>query len=138
MLRKPFRLFTLLRFFKFNCFRFFLLRSSYEHNFVFVEVFIAVTKFSFFLLPFKLFQIVCTCFVFFRMFYVVLGSLICCSFLLCSRFCLVVFGRLSSVSCLRLFMFVLLFSFFILHIVLGCCRKSTLFYVVWVVLHIFC
>ena len=46
------------------------------------------------------------------MFYVVLGCLICCSFLLCSRFCLVVFGRLSSVSCLRLFMFVLLFYIF--------------------------
>ena len=43
-------------YFKFNCLRLLFLRSSYEHNFVFVEVFVGVTKFSLFLLLLKLFQ----------------------------------------------------------------------------------
>ena len=60
-------------------------------------------------------------------FNVVFGCLVCFSFLLCSGLYSVVFGRLNSVSCLRLFMFVLLFSFFFVHIVSSHCRKSTLF-----------
>ena len=123
MLRKPFRLFTLLRFFKFNGFRLFWVVQVAN------EVFLGVTKFSLFLLLYDAFKVVSNCLgcsscfnsffnchVLFRMFYVVFGCLVCFSFLLCSGLCSVVFGRLNSVSCLRLFMFVFV-VFFIVHIV---------------------
>ena len=68
------------------------------------------------------------------MFYVVFGCLVCFSFLLCSGLCSVVFGRLNSVSCLRLFMFVFLFYVFSLftsfQVVVGnllCFRSFRLF-----------
>ena len=118
MLRRPFRLFTLLRFFKFNWFR--LLWVVQVAN----EVFLSVTKFSLFLLlydAFKVVQIVWVVQVVSIPFLIFMCSLGCftlsldvwCAsvFLLCSGLCSVVFGRLNSVSCLRLFMFVLLFFF---------------------------
>ena len=55
MLRKPFRLFTLLRFFKFNCLR--LLWVVQVAN----EVFLGVTKFSLFLLLYDAFKVVSNC-----------------------------------------------------------------------------
>ena len=144
MLRRPFRLFTLLRFFKFNCFR--LLWVVQVAN----EVFLGVTKFSLFLLlydafkvvskvfglfKFKLFQFVFNCHVLFRMFYVVFGCLVCFSVLLCSGLYSVVFGRLNSVSCLRCvpcsfccFLFSLFTSFQVVVGNLCCFRSFRLFY----------
>ena len=99
-----------------NCFRLLWVVQVANVAFVFVEVMVGVTKFSLLLLLFKVVSIFLGCsncfnsfhiYVFLRMFCVVFRCLVCFSFLLCSGLCSVVFGRLNSVSCLRLFMFVL-------------------------------
>ena len=109
-----------------------------------MKVFVDGTKFSLFLLFFKDVSNCLGCSSCFKSFLIVMCSLRCFTlslvvwcvsvFLLCSGLGSVVFGRLNSVSCLRLFMFVFLFYVFSLftsfQVVVGnllCFRSFRLF-----------
>ena len=77
LLRKPFRLFTLLRFFKLNCFRLLWVGQIANVAFVFVGVFVGVKQCVSFCCFFKLFQHFRVVQVVFKSFVIVLCSLGC-------------------------------------------------------------